>query len=116
MGAVNVIWQGDANAAILQSLDLCGSPPVILNVAGPEVVRVRWVAERLAQLLDVAPPRFVGTEADTALLSDSSLMVERFGPPSVDVEHLLAWTAAWLSGGGALLGKPTGFQVRDGKF
>jgi nucleoside-diphosphate-sugar epimerase len=116
MGAVNVIWQGDANAAILRCLDVCDSPPTILNVAGPEVLRVRWVAERLAQLLDVAPPTFVGNEADTALLSDSSRMVEWFGPLSVDVERLLAWTAAWLRGGGALLGKPTGFQVRDGKF
>jgi nucleoside-diphosphate-sugar epimerase len=116
MGAVNVIWQGDANAAILQSFALCDSPPTILNVAGPEVLQVRWIAERLAQLLGVAPPRFVGSEADTALLSDSSLMVARLGPPSVDIEQLLAWTAGWLSGGGALLGKPTGFQVRDGKF
>jgi nucleoside-diphosphate-sugar epimerase len=116
MGAVNVIWQGDANAAILQSFVLCDSPPTILNVAGPEVLRVRWVAERLAQLLDAAPPRFVGSEADTALLSDSSRMVEQFGSPSVDVERLLAWTAEWLSSGGALLGKPTGFQVRDGRF
>ena len=116
MGAVNVIWQGDANAAILQSLDLCDSPPAILNVAGPEVVRVRWVAEQLAELLGVDPPTFVGTEADTALLSDSSLMVQRFGPPSVGIERLLAWTADWLRSGGALLGKPTGFQVRDGRF
>jgi nucleoside-diphosphate-sugar epimerase len=116
MGAVNVIWQGDANAAILQSFDLCSSPPAILNVAGPEVLRVRWVAEQLARLLAVGPPTFVGSEADTALLSDSSRMVQRFGPPVVDTERLLAWTADWLQSGGALLGKPTGFQVRDGKF
>ena len=116
MSAVNVVWQGDANAAILQSFDLCASPPFVLNVAGPEVLRIRWLAERLAELLDVPPPTFVGAEADSALLSDSSLMVERLGTPTMTIERLLEWTAAWLRGGGALLDKPTGFQIRDGKF
>jgi nucleoside-diphosphate-sugar epimerase len=116
MGAVNVIWQGDANAAILQSFGLCSSPPMILNVAGPEVLAVRWLAERFADRLAVPAPRFVGTEAETAPLSDATQMVERFGPPSLPIEQLIDWTASWLRDGGALLGKPTGFQVRDGRF
>jgi len=116
MGAVNVIWQGDANAAILQAFGACASPPTVLNVAGPEVVRVRWIAERLSELMGVADPVIVGTEAETALLSDSSEMVRRFGPPGMSTEQLLAWTAAWLRGGGGVLGKPTKFQVRDGRF
>lgn len=116
MGAVNVIWQGDANSFILQSFSLCASPPAVLNVAGPEVLSVRWVAERFADLLGVAAPRIVGTEAETALLSDATQMTERFGQPGVPVEMLMEWTAHWLRDGGALLGKPTGFQVRDGKF
>lgn len=116
MGAVNVIWQGDANAAILGALGLCQSPPFVLNVTGPEVLRVRWLAERFAELLEVPTPRFTGTEAATALLSDPSLMVERLGRPGMPVEQLMAWTAGWLRQGGALLGKPTGFQVRDGRF
>ncbi len=116
MGAVNVIWQGDANAAILRSFSLCGSPPATLNVAGPEVLPVRWLAERFAGHFGLAAPRIVGTEARTALLSDATQMVEHFGPPSLPIEQLIEWTAAWLLGGGALLGKPTGFQVRDGRF
>ena len=116
MGAVNVIWQGDANSAILQSFSLCSSPPAILNVAGPEMLSVRWLAERFAEHFSVAVPRFVGTEAETALLSDAKQMVERCGPPSLPVEQLIEWTAAWLGSGGALLGKPTGFEVRDGRF
>ena len=116
MGAVNVIWQGDANAAILRSFGICSSPPTILNVAGPEVLRVRWVAQRLADLLGVDGPDIVGSEAETALLSDSSEMVRRFGHPQMSTEQLLAWTAAWLRAGGRLLGKPTKFQVRDGRF
>lgn len=116
MGAVNVIWQGDANAAILRSFGICASPPTVLNVAGPEVLKVRWIAERLAELLGVDGPVIVGSEAETALLSDSTEMVRRFGPPEMPIEQLLAWTAAWLRSGGRLLGKPTKFQVRDGRF
>lgn len=116
MGAVNVIWQGDANAVILRSFGTCGSPPQVFNVAGSEVLQVRWIAERLAALLEVDGPVIVGAEADTALLSDNSEMVRCFGAPGMSTEQLLAWTAAWLRAGGALLGKPTKFQVRDGRF
>ncbi len=116
MGSVNVIWQGDANAAILRAFGLCASPPAILNVAGPETLSVRWAAHRLAELLGVPPPTIVGEEAETALISNSARMCGLFGYPSVPADQLLAWTAAWVRGGGALLGKPTGFQVRDGRF
>jgi nucleoside-diphosphate-sugar epimerase len=116
MGSVNVIWQGDACAAILEAFQLCDAPPAILNVTGPETVRVRWVAERFAELLGRKPPRFTGVEAPTALLSDSSRMVELLGPPQVPLGQLIAWTADWVAGGRPLLGKPTGFQRRDGRF
>jgi nucleoside-diphosphate-sugar epimerase len=115
MGSVNIIWQGDACAAILAAFELCTSPPTILNVTGPEVVRVRWIAERFGQLLG-RRVRITGTEAPTALLSDATRMVEWFGEPQIPLERLIAWTAEWVSGGGALLGKPTGFQARDGRF
>jgi hypothetical protein len=34
----------------------------------------------------------------------------------VDMKHLLAWVADWVKRGGQSLGKPTHFEVRDGKF
>jgi nucleoside-diphosphate-sugar epimerase len=116
MGSVNVIWQGDACAAILASFGMCTSPPAVLNVAGPERLPVRWIAERFSELLGLPAPRITGTEASTALLSDPSLMVERMGRPEVSADQLLAWTAEWVAGGRPLLGKPTGFQRRDGRF
>lgn len=116
MGNVNVIWQGDACAAILAAFGMCASPPAVLNVAGPERLPVRSIAERFAELLGVPAPRIAGTEASTALLSDASLMVERMGAPEVPADQLLAWTADWVAAGGPLLGKPTGFQRRDGRF
>jgi nucleoside-diphosphate-sugar epimerase len=113
---VNVIWQGDANAAILRSFELCGSPPVLLNVSGPETASVRWLASRLAELLCVPAPTFTGEPAQTALLSNCAKQFALFGYPSVPLERLLEWTAAWLRQHGSLLNKPTGFQSRDGTF
>jgi hypothetical protein len=34
----------------------------------------------------------------------------------VTVEQMIAWIADWQLRGGPLLGKPTHFQTRDGKF
>ena len=40
MGFVNVIWQRDANAMALQSLEQVSTPPTIMNIARPEILRV----------------------------------------------------------------------------
>jgi hypothetical protein len=42
--------------------------------------------------------------------------MELFGRPGVSPAQLTEWIAAWLKAGLPLLGKPTGFQKRDGKF
>jgi nucleoside-diphosphate-sugar epimerase len=115
MGAVNVIWQGDANAMALQSLAHATSPPIAVNIAGPETLSVRRVCEQLGELLG-KPPRFTGSEGPEALLSNGQFGHRLFGYPRVSIQQLLHWIAAWLLRGGELLGKPTKFQVRDGKF
>src|SRR5206468_757727 len=46
MGYVNTIWQGDANAMILQAFGQAASPPNILNVTGMETLAVRDICER----------------------------------------------------------------------
>ena len=116
MGWVNVIWQGDANRAIVQAFGQCAAPPFIVNVSGPETVSVRWLAHRMAELMDAPPPQIVGQEAGTAILSNCSKQHGLFGYPSVTLDRLMVWTAEWLKGGGRTLGKPTKFQARDGKF
>lgn len=115
MGAVNVIWQGDANAMTLQALGCAASPPFAVNLAGPEALSVRRVCEQLGELLEQRPV-FSGCEGPDALLSNGQLGHRLFGYPRVPVSQLLAWIADWLKRGGELLGKPTKFQVRDGKF
>lgn len=115
MGAVNVIWQGDANAMTLQTLGHAASPPFVVNVAGPETLSVRRTCEELGKLLG-KPPLFAGSEGPDALLSNGQLGHRLFGYPRVPIVVLLKWIADWLKSGGELLGKPTKFQVRDGNF
>jgi nucleoside-diphosphate-sugar epimerase len=115
MGAVNVIWQRDANAVCLRSFAWCASPPDILNLTGPETLSVRWLSQELGRRLGVEPV-LVGEEQPTALLNNASRCRERFGDPTVSVETLLDWVAHWLCIGGETWDKPTKFQVRDGKF
>jgi nucleoside-diphosphate-sugar epimerase len=115
MGHVNVIWQGDANAAILRAFEWCASPPFVLNLTGPEVASVRWLAEELGKRLD-RPPVFRGLEASTALLSDASRSIELLGLPRVNLPRMIDWVAHWVKIGGPTLDKPTHFETRDGAF
>lgn len=115
MPAVNVLWQGDANRLSLQALAHAASPPLVLNVAGPATLRVRDLALELGRRLDRAP-HFTGAEAPDALLSDASRMTAAVGAPTTPLATLLDWTAAWVRAGRPLLGKPTRFEVRDGRF
>jgi nucleoside-diphosphate-sugar epimerase len=114
MGHANVIWQGDANAYALRTFDLCSTPPAVLNVTGP-VLRIREVAQQLGRLLD-RPVHFQGEEAATALLSNPAECHARFGPPAVSIGTVLEWIAHWVQQDGPTLGKPTKYEVRDGRF
>lgn len=115
MGAVNVIWQGDANRAILQCVPLCASPARILNLTGPETVSVRWLAERFGALFGRVP-RFTGQEGPDALLSNAAEYCRLFGYPRVTLMQMIEWTADWVRQGGPSLNKPTHFETRDGKY
>ena len=115
MGAANVIWQGDANAIVLRALMHCQSPPMLLNLTGPEIVSIRWLATRFGEIFGKTPA-FEGIEAETALLSNAAHCHQLFGYPRVSLEQMVQWVAHWAEIGGTTLGKPTKFEVRDGKF
>jgi len=115
MGYVNVIWQNDALNHIVQSLRLAESPPVPINITGPEVASVREIACRFGELFG-KEPILVGEEAPTAWLSNAAKAHHLFGKPSVSLDCMLQWIAAWLVRQGTTFNKPTGFERRDGKF
>ncbi len=115
MGHFNVIWQGDANDVVLRSLEIAASPAKVLNITGEEILLVRDVAREFGKLFGVEP-KLVGKEADTALLSNSQYAFNLFGRPKVPISQVIRWIASWMKEEKKLLGKPTHFEVRDGKY
>jgi len=118
MGYVNVIWQRDAVARAIQCLDLlngAGTPPVAMNVTGPELVPVRQIALGLGERLG-REVTLTGTEAPTAWLSNAGRSFQLWGYPEVSLDQMLDWVAAWLLENAPTLNKPTHFETRDGKY
>lgn len=115
MGYFNVIWQGDMNDFVLRSLEQTAKPAKIINITGPEILSVREVALKFGELFNIKP-KFVNKEADTALLSNAGQAFELFGKPKVPVNKIISWIADWLNEDHKILGKPTHFEVRDGKY
>ena len=115
MGFFNTIWQRDANSAALRSLALCQSPPLILNLTGPETLSTRTVAEEFGRRFGVEPV-FSGLEDPDALLNNAGKLHQLLGLPTVTPETLIDWTAEWIQRGLPQLNKPTHFEVKDGRF
>jgi len=115
MANANVIWQGDANAMALRLFENASTPPFILNVVGPEMLSLRQVAMQFGELMG-KKVEITGAEAPEVLISNGQLGHRLYGYPRVGLQQMLIWIADWVSRGGESLGKPTHFEVRDGKF
>ncbi|MFH1717900.1 MAG: NAD(P)-dependent oxidoreductase, partial [Planctomycetota bacterium] len=115
MGAVNVIWQRDANDYIARAITLAESPPAVLNVAGTETIPIRRLAAQIADMLGKGP-KFVSREGPSALLSDASRCLNTFGHPQTTLEQMVSIIVKWVASGKKHLNKPTKYDVTDGKF
>jgi nucleoside-diphosphate-sugar epimerase len=115
MGYFNTIWQGDNNAMTLLALAQCGTPATVLNVTGPELLSVREVATEMGRMLG-REPRFQGSELATSCLGDTARAQELFGRPRVPAEQVMEWAVEWVRRGNVSHGKPTHFEVRDGRY
>ncbi len=117
MGYFNCIWQGDAIRYTLRSLEIAQAAPEagVLNVTGARLLSVREVATRLGERLG-RTVHFQGTESETAWLNKAAKCHRLFGPPAVPEDQLIDWVADWVGSGRPLLGKPTRFEVRDGRY
>lgn len=111
----NTIWQGDADSYALRSLVLCQSPPFLLNVAGPEKITLREAADFFAKRWG-CEVQYEGESCGKALLSDASRCYSLLEKPRISAQQLLEWTAQWVEQGGRNLGKPTKFEVSNGRF
>jgi nucleoside-diphosphate-sugar epimerase len=115
LGHVNFIWQGDASAQALRCLAHCDTPTSPINVSGPQILAVRDLAAKFGKILG-RDPVIVGNEEPTAWVTDTSQAVKLFGLPVVDTDRLIAWTADWVARSMPNLGKPTKYEVRDGRY
>jgi hypothetical protein len=115
LGHVNFIWQGDASAQALRCLARCDTPTSPINVSGHEILAVRDLAAKLGARLG-HEPIIVGAEEPTAWLTDTSQATKLFGLPIVDTEQLIKWTADWVARAMPSFGKPTKYEVRDGRY
>lgn len=111
----NGIWQGDANAQALLALEHCAAPATILNVTGPETLSVVTVAGMLGGLLG-KPVAYSGEAGPVAYLNNAARAHGLFGYPRIPLSHVIRWTAEWVKQGGRSLGKPTHFEVANGKY
>ena len=115
VGYFNVIWQGDANSNALRALELSGSPANVLNVTGPEIGSVEQTALQFGRLFGKSVT-FKGTPGNACYLSNSARMCRTFGYPNVSLDQMIFWQADWIRSGGISIGKPTHFEVNNGKF
>jgi nucleoside-diphosphate-sugar epimerase len=115
MGHVNVIWQGDASRIAIEALSHASTPPFVVNVTGSQVLSVREIAQSFAVRFGKSV-RFKGRERADALLSNTERMRAAFSAPEVSVETMIAWIADWIRADAPMLGKPTHFEERAGRF
>lgn len=115
MGHASVIWQRDVAEYALRSVTLATSPPRALNITGPEIVSIRWLAERFGERFGRVPI-FDGQESGTAYVMDGSALQSEFGYPTTTVPQMIDTVAEWVDAAKPLIGKPTKFQQRQGAF
>ena len=116
--AANVIWQGDANRLALRALRVAARPPLTLNVTGA-VFRVQDIAVRIAQRLSTEA-HFTDVGRDDAspdvLLANTDALRRTLAYDALPLDTLCQWAADWVQCGYRVLGKPTKFDERDGKY
>lgn len=86
----NPVHVAEAAAAVLAARELGAT--AVLNVAGPEVVSLRALGERVAELLGAAPSFVQAEGAGGDLIADVARMRERLLEPRIGVAEGLART------------------------
>ncbi len=111
----NYIWQGSANEYAIRALLHAESPAVKMNISGPEIVSIRYAAERIGKGLGIEPT-FVGEPQNDAYLVNTMKCIETFGYPAYSAGQLMDMQVDWFLSNGKTLNKPTHFEARNGKY
>lgn len=115
MGHANVIWHGDVNAQVLRALCHCEVPASPLNVGAPAATPIADLARGFGQRFG-ATPLFENTPEPTAWVNDTEAASRLFGYPLVPLPRMIDWVADWIDREMPHYGKPTGYQLRDGRY
>ena len=115
MGYVNLIWQGDALDYIARAVSLASAPMSFLNVTGPEIIPLRYMAKQIGAYIN-RPVQFKGNEEKDALISDAERCFKIFGHPCHDLDFLIKTITFWVAQGKPSLNKPTRYDQREGRF
>lgn len=115
VGFFNCIWQGDANSNALRALELCESPCAVLNITGPETASVETAAKVMGRIMN-KEVTFKGIPGEIGYLNNSGKMCQLLGYPQISLAQMVQWQAQWFANGGISIGKPTHFEVNNGKF
>lgn len=116
VGYFNVIWQGDVTSDALRALELCDSSCPVLNVTGPEIASVEEAAREMGRLMGKPVAFSRETSGDRGYLSNAAKRNALFGKPEMPLAEMIRLQCGWIMAGGASIGKPTHFEVNDGKF
>lgn len=116
VGHFNVIWQGDANNYALRCLEHTASPASIMNITGPEIIPVEYIAEKFAKLFNCPLSYTTECTGTKCYLNNAAQSFSLFGYPRMALDRMIEMQAAWIRQNGRSLGKPTHFEVNNGKF
>lgn len=116
VGYYNVIWQGDVTANALRSLELASPACEILNVTGPETGSVEETARIMGKRMGKEVRFEVEKPGELNYLNNAGKMFRLFGYPRISLDELILLQADWIADGGITIGKPTHFEVNNGKF
>ena len=75
--------------------------------------------ERAARLMGAImgkEVKFSGAPGGLNYLNDSGKMCRLFGYPRMSLDEMILHQARWIASGGVSIGKPTHFEVNNGKF
>ena len=114
-GVFNCIWQGDVCEYALKSIFHTQAPPAKLNVTGPEVISIKWVAEEFGKRFN-KQPLFAGQEGSSSLFSKTAKLNKLMGYPAVSLGEMIDMTAQWIENSGECIDAPTHFETVDGKY